>query len=89
MVLPTEDKTKVIRDFGRHEKDTGSAEVQAAVLTKHINELTVHCQANPKDFSSKRGLLNMVNQRKDFLRYLEKTNEDKYKQTISRLGLRK
>ena len=89
MVLPTEDKSKVISDFGRNEKDTGSSEVQVALLTKHINELTVHCQANPKDFSSRRGLLKMVCQRKDFLRYLERTNEATYKQTISRLGLRK
>ena len=88
-MLSVKTKEKTIEKFRAHDTDTGSAEVQAAVLTKHINELTVHCQANPKDFSSKRGLLNMVNQRKDFLRYLEKTNEDKYKQTISRLGLRK
>lgn len=89
MVLPTEDKTKIISEFGQNPNDTGSAEVQVALLTKHINELTNHCQTNPKDFSAKRGLLKMVCQRKRFLRYLEQNNEEKYKQTISRLGLRK
>lgn len=89
MVLPTQDKAKVIADFGRNAKDTGSTEVQVALLTNHINELTVHCQANPKDFSARRGLQQMVSQRKVFLQYLERTNEDKYKETISRLGLRK
>lgn len=89
MVLPTEDRKKIISEFAQSPNDTGSAEVQVALLTKDINELTGHCQANPKDFSAKRGLLKKVCQRKRFLRYLENNNEEKYKQTISRLGLRK
>ncbi len=89
MVLQREEKTKIISDFGQNAQDTGSAEVQIALLTKHITDLTGHCQANPKDFSSRRGLLKMVCQRKRLLRYLEQTNEKKYKQLISKLGLRK
>lgn len=89
MVLQKEEKTKVIESFGQNAQDTGSAEVQVALLTKRINDLTGHCKINPKDFSSRRGLLNMVCQRKRLLRYLEHTNEVKYKELISKLGLRK
>lgn len=84
-----EEKTKVVSDFARHANDTGSTEVQVALLTKHINSLTDHCQANPKDHSSRRGLLKMVSQRKDLLQYLENTNEESYQKLINKLGLRK
>lgn len=89
MVLQREEKAKIISDFGQNAQDTGSSEVQVALLTKHILDLTSHCKTNPKDFSARRGLLNMVCQRKNLLRYLERTNEAKYKQLISKLGLRK
>jgi small subunit ribosomal protein S15 len=88
-ILQKEEKTKIINDFGHGAKDTGSTEVQIALLTKHIGDLTNHCQANPKDFSSRRGLLQMVCQRKRLLHYLENTNEERYKQLINKLGLRK
>ena len=84
-----EEKTKVVGDFARHAKDTGSAEVQVALLTRHINSLTNHCQTNPKDHSSRRGLLKMVSQRKSLLQYLERTDEESYQKLISKLGLRK
>lgn len=89
MVLQKEEKTKIIHDFGQNVQDSGSTEVQIALLTKRISDLTGHCKINPKDFSSRRGLLNLVCQRKGFLRYLERTNENKYKQLIKKLGLRK
>jgi small subunit ribosomal protein S15 len=88
-ILQKDEKTKIIADFGHNAKDTGSTEVQIALLTKHISDLTNHCQTNPKDFSSRRGLLNMVCQRKRLLRYLENTDEGRYKQLIGKLGLRK
>jgi small subunit ribosomal protein S15 len=87
-ILHKDEKTKIIHDFGKNAQDTGSTEVQIALLTRNITDLTGHCQANPKDFSSRRGLLKMVCQRKRLLRYLEDTNEGKYKQLISKLGLR-
>jgi small subunit ribosomal protein S15 len=89
VVLRNEEKTKIISDFGQNAQDTGSAEVQVALLTQHIGSLTGHCQANPKDYSSRRGLLKMVFQRKRLLRYLENTNEERYQKLISKLGLRK
>ncbi len=89
MALQKEEKSKIISDFGQSVQDTGSSEVQIALLTKHIKDLTGHCQTNPKDFSSRRGLLKMVCQRKRLLRYLERTNEEKYKQLTDRLGLRR
>ncbi len=89
MALCKEDKTKIIEDFRQGEQDTGSAEVQIALLTKNIRELTDHCKKNPKDFSSNRGLFKMVCKRRTFLRYLEKKNQEKYKNLIQRLELRK
>lgn len=89
MVLQVNEKAKLVKEFGKNDQDTGSAEVQIALLTKGITELTDHCQANPKDFSSKRGLLKKVCQRRSLLRYLERTNVSAYKQLIGRLGLRK
>ncbi len=89
MVALEKEKTKIISEFGQNAKDTGSAEVQIALLTQHISHLTGHCQANPKDHSSRRGLLKMVFQRKRLLRYLENTNEERYQKVINKLGLRK
>ena len=89
MALGKEEKEKIVQDFGQSSQDTGSAQVQIALLTKDIRQLTGHCQKNPKDFSSKRGLLKMVCQRRKFLRYLEQVDSTKYKEVIERLGLRK
>lgn len=89
MALQTEEKTKLIKEFGQSPQDTGSSEVQIALLTRAITQLTGHCQANPQDFSSKRGLLKKVCQRRRLLRYLGSTNEQKYKELIGKLGLRK
>ncbi len=84
-----DEKTKIIEEFGRDTHDTGSVEVQVALLTKSISELTGHCQKNAQDFSSKRGLLKKVCQRRGLLRYLERTDTKKYKNLIEKLGLRK
>ena len=89
MALNREEKEKVIKDFAQSAQDTGSAEVQVALLTKTIKQLTEHCQKNSHDFSSKRGLLKMVCRRRRFLRYLEQNNKIKYKEVVKRLGLRK
>ena len=89
MALNRETKEKIMREFARSSEDTGSSEVQVALLSKDIDQLTEHCQKNPKDFGSRRGLLQKVNQRKKLLQYLEQTNEDQYKQLIGKLGLRK
>lgn len=86
----TKQKTSAaLEKFKQHEKDTGSVEVQVARLTTGIAELQGHCQHNPKDFSSKRGLLQKVNQRKRFLIYLKRCNVPVYKDLIKELGLRK
>lgn len=83
-------KTSVIAEkFKQHEQDTGSVEVQVAKLTDEIKGLQMHCQQNPKDFSSQRGLLKMVNQRKRFLEYLKCNRGEIYKELIKELGLRK
>jgi small subunit ribosomal protein S15 len=89
MPLNAELKQQVISDYRIHEKDSGSPEVQIAILTKRINELTEHLKAHKKDFSSRRGLLRMVGMRNSLLKYL--TNEDRarYQSIITRLGLRK
>ncbi|MGN6726302.1 MAG: 30S ribosomal protein S15, partial [Tepidisphaeraceae bacterium] len=79
----------VISDFRTHEKDSGSPEVQIALLTKRINELTEHLKTHKKDFSSRRGLLKMVGNRNSLLKYLMRINRDRYQQTITKLGLRK
>lgn len=89
MALTRAEKDKIIQEFGINEKDTGSAVVQVALLTENINQLTSHCQKNPKDFSSKRGLLKMVCDRRNFLQYIERKNAEKYLDVIQKLGLRK
>ncbi|HMD54946.1 MAG TPA: 30S ribosomal protein S15 [Phycisphaerae bacterium] len=79
----------MIRDTRIHEKDTGSAEVQIALLTERINELTEHFKTHKKDFSSRRGLLKMVGKRSSLLKYLTRTDPQRYQAIITRLGLRK
>jgi small subunit ribosomal protein S15 len=78
-----------LKDFQLHEKDTGSADVQVALLTRRIEHLTEHLKGNAKDHSSRRGLLKMVAQRRSLLDYLSKTEADRYKKLIERLNLRK
>ena len=82
-------KEKIIKEYATHEGDTGSPEVQVAVLTHRINELNEHLKANPKDFHSRRGLLKMVGQRRNLLAYLRDKDIERYRSLISRLGLRK
>ena len=88
-MLSKPDKQKVMQDFEIHNGDTGSPEVQIAVLTKRINELTEHLKAHRKDHSSRRGLLKMVGNRSSLLKYINKKDPQRYQSIISRLGLRK
>ncbi len=88
-MLTTEKKKKVIEDFETHDGDTGSPEVQIALLTKKIIELTEHLKVHRKDFSSRRGLLKMVGKRNALLKYVRSKDEKRYRDIISRLGLRK
>ena len=88
-MITKEQKEQIIRDYGRTEGDTGSPEVQIAILTARINDLTDHFKANPKDHHSRRGLLKMVGQRRGLLDYLKKTNLEGYRALIERLGIRK
>jgi small subunit ribosomal protein S15 len=82
-------KAEVVGQYQRAKGDTGSPEVQVALLTARINMLTEHFKANVKDFHSRRGLLRMVSQRRSMLDYLKRTNTDSYRKLIDRLGLRK
>lgn len=82
-------KTTVIKGAARHDADTGSPEVQVAVLTRKIDELTKHLKKNQKDFHSRRGLLQMVADRRAHLRYLEKNDKRRYNALIKKLGLKK
>ena len=88
MSLNKEIKAKVMKDFGINPNDTGSAYVQVAVLTQRILMLTEHLKINKKDFSSKKGLLQMISDRHNFLKYLKSRNEAKYRELITRLGLK-
>ncbi|MDR0499109.1 MAG: 30S ribosomal protein S15 [Holophagales bacterium] len=89
MALNTEQKKIIIEDFKTHETDTGSPEVQVAILTKRINDLTEHFKTHTKDFHSRRGLLIMVGQRRRLLDYLKKKDRRRYTNLIERLGLRR
>ena len=89
MSLSTEQKAKIVAEFGRDGKDTGSSEVQIALLTERITELTEHLQKNPKDNHSRRGLLKMVGNRKNLLNYLVKKDVARYREIVAKLGLRK
>ena len=88
-MLTKEEKTAIIKDYARFEGDTGSVEVQVAVLTEEINRLTVHMQEHKKDFHSNRGLLMKVGKRKKFLSYLMKNDVNRYRELVKKLGLRK
>ena len=88
-MITTEMKKEIISKYGRNEQDTGSPEVQIALLTARITELTEHFKAHPKDHHSRRGLLKMVGQRRNLLAYLKKTDIERYRKLIESLGLRK
>ena len=87
--MTKERKTEIIRTYAQGENDTGSTEVQVALLTERINELTEHLKVHKKDEHSRRGLLNMVGKRKSLLRYLEGKDIEKYRSLIASLGIRK
>jgi small subunit ribosomal protein S15 len=89
MALTTETKQIVIDDFKQHATDTGSPEVQVALLTKRINELTEHFKVHTKDYHSRRGLMIMVGQRRRLLDYLKRKDKTRYATLIERLGLRR
>ena len=84
-----EEKNAIIKEYAVHEGDTGSPEVQIAVLTKRISDLTEHLRTHQKDHHSRRGLLKMVGKRKYLLAYLQKTDIERYRAVIAKLGLRK
>ncbi|SDY84716.1 small subunit ribosomal protein S15 [Proteiniborus ethanoligenes] len=89
MNLSKEEKTRIIEEYRTHEGDTGSPEVQIAILTHRINKLNEHLKAHKKDHHSRRGLLKMVGQRRGLQNYLEKTDIERYRNLIQRLGLRR
>ena len=88
-MLSKAEKAQIVKDYARFEGDTGSPEVQVALLTATINKLTVHMQSNKKDFHSNRGLLMMVGKRKSLMDYLKREDVNRYRDLVSKLGLRK
>ena len=88
-MLTPEEKTKIIEKYKLHKVDTGSAEVQIALLTEEIKRLVLHLKTHPKDFHSKKGLLKMVAKRRKFLRYLKEEDEKRYNSIIKKIGLKK
>lgn len=88
-MITKDSKTKAIKKLARGDKDVGSPEVQVAILTERIKEVTEHVKANKHDFMAKRGLIQMVGRRKKLLKYLERTDFETYKATVAKLGLRK
>ncbi|MBR1477629.1 MAG: 30S ribosomal protein S15 [Lachnospiraceae bacterium] len=88
-MIKKDKKTEIMKEFARTEGDTGSPEVQVAVLTARIKELTEHLKENPKDHHSRRGMLKMVGQRRGLLDYLKKKDIERYRALIEKLGLRK
>ncbi len=88
-MIAKEKKQAIIAEYGRTPGDTGSPEVQIAILTARIQELTEHLKVNPKDHHSRRGLLKMVGQRRGLLAYLKKSDIERYRSLIERLGIRK
>jgi small subunit ribosomal protein S15 len=88
-MIAKDKKQAVIAEYARSEGDTGSPEVQVAILTARIKEITEHMKANPKDFHSNRGLLKLVGQRRGLLDYLKKKDINRYRALIEKLGLRK
>ncbi|HBQ84954.1 MAG TPA: 30S ribosomal protein S15 [Syntrophomonas sp.] len=89
MALSTDKKQDIIKSFQMHENDTGSPEVQIAILTERINYLNEHLKVNKKDHHSRTGLLKMVGQRRSLLEYLKKNDFDRYRNIVNRLGLRR
>ena len=89
MVLVKEKKSEIVSSYQLHDKDTGSPEVQVAILTERVNYLTEHLKTHQKDHTSRRGLLKLVGQRRRLLDYLKKTEFSRYKELIERLGIRK
>jgi small subunit ribosomal protein S15 len=89
MTLTQERKAEVIGKYGRSPGDTGSAEVQIALITERVNDLTEHLRANPKDHHSRRGLLMLVGKRRRLLRYLERSDLERYRGLVAELGIRR
>jgi len=89
VALPAEEKQAIIEKYRLHEQDTGSPEVQIAILTERINSLTEHLKEHKKDHHSRRGLLKMVGQRRNLLNYLREKDIERYRAIVDRLGLRK
>jgi small subunit ribosomal protein S15 len=89
MVLTTKEKVKIIKDVSEDEKDTGSADVQIALLSKQIDKLVLHLKKHAQDVHSKRGLIKMVIRRKKLLAYLKKISEKRYSAVIKKIGLKK
>ena len=88
-MIQSEEKLKIIKKHNIHENDTGSSEVQIALLSEGIKELLLHLKKHPKDLHSKRGLLKMVSKRRKLLKFLKEKNEESYKKTIEETGLKK
>ena len=88
MSINLKNKSEIIKKFGKDAKDSGSAEVQVALLSEKITELTEHLKANPKDFQGRRGLLQMVGKRKRFLSYIKDRNLEEYRALIKKLKIR-
>ncbi len=88
-MISKEKKAEIIKAYGRTPEDTGSPEVQIAILTERIRELTEHLKVNKKDHHSRRGMLKMIGQRRNLLAYLQKKDLEAYRQLIEKLGLRK
>ncbi len=89
MSITAEAKNRIVSDYKIHDKDTGSPEVQIAILTRQITDLTDHLRTHKKDHSSRRGLLKMVSKRNSLLKYLTREDRTRYQQIIGKLGLRK
>ncbi len=89
MAVTTADKARILSEYQRAKSDTGSPEVQVALLTERINQLAEHFKTHTKDFHSRRGLLRLVSQRRSLLDYLKRSNTEAYRSLIERLGLRK
>lgn len=89
MALTKEQKAKIVKKFAKSENDTGSTEVQIAILTEEINELTDHLKTHIHDYHSRRGLLKKVGQRRSLLQYLQRKDIQSYREVIKKLGLRK
>ena len=89
MSIDKKQTIKIINDYGSNENDSGSADVQVAILTERIKNLTEHLKMHKKDFGSRRGLLSMVGQRRNLLKYIKNKNEDRYTNLIKKLGLRR